>query len=112
MRDKIDFLLKTICFYAERGRNTKFQKNLSNDGLHQTTLTAGGRITVRLVSSLTRQDLTQKENMLLFLCSEAVESKLVKLETSRTVIFPPTVSVLMLHYFIYLGMQSIIVAQC
>ena len=72
----------------------------------------GGRITVQLVSSLLRLDLTKEENMLFFVCSEAVESKLVKLETSRTVIFPPTVSVLMLHYFIYLGMQSIIVAQC
>ena len=32
--------------------------------------------------------------MLLFVCSEAVESKLVKLETSHTVILPPMVSVL------------------
>ena len=31
--------------------------------------------------------------MLLFECSEAVESKLVKLETSHRVILPPTVSV-------------------
>ena len=30
----------------------------------------------------------QKEHMLLFVCSEAVESKLVKLETSHTVILP------------------------
>ena len=32
--------------------------------------------------------------MCLLVCSEAVESKLVKLETIDTVIFPPTVSVL------------------
>ena len=30
----------------------------------------------------------QKEQMLFFVCSEAGESKLVKLETSRTVILP------------------------
>ena len=39
-----------------------------------------------LVSSLTRLDLTKKENMLK---CEAVESKLVKLETSHTVTLPP-----------------------
>ena len=32
--------------------------------------------------------------MLLFACSEAVESKLLKLETSCTVMLPPTVSFL------------------
>ena len=32
--------------------------------------------------------------MLFFVCSEAAESKLVKLETSHTVILPPMVSVL------------------
>ena len=47
-----------------------------------------------LVSSLIRLDLTNKETMLLFVCSEAVESKLVTLETSRAVILPPMVSVL------------------
>ena len=46
-----------------------------------------------MVSSLTRLDLTKKENMLLLECSEAVESKLVKLETNHTVILPPTVNV-------------------
>ena len=35
---------------------------------------------------LTRLDLTKNENMLLLVCSEAVESILVKLETSCTVI--------------------------
>ena len=38
---------------------------------------------VLLVSSLTRQELTKKEQMLLFVCSEAIESKLVKLETGH-----------------------------
>ena len=56
-------------------------------------LTVGGRITVQLVSDLTRLDMVNEEKMF-FVCSEAVESKLVKLETSRTVILPPTVSVL------------------
>ena len=44
----------------------------------------GGRIIVRSVSSLTRLDLTKKENRMLFVCSEAVESKLVNLVTSDT----------------------------
>ena len=56
--------------------------------LNQRTLTVGKRITVRLVFSLKRLDLTKEENMLFFACSEATESKLVKLETSRTVILP------------------------
>ena len=54
----------------------------------------GGRITVQLISSLTRLDLTKKGNMLFFVHSERAESKLVKLETSRTVTLPPKVSVL------------------
>ena len=58
------------------------------------TPTEEGMITVRLVSSSTRLDLTKKENMLLFVSSEAVVSKILKLETSRTVILPPMVSVL------------------
>ena len=62
--------------------------------LHQRTLTIVGSVTVQLVSSLTRLDLTNKENILFFVCSEAAESKLVILGTSRTVILPPTVSVL------------------
>ena len=41
-----------------------------------------------------RLDLTKKENMLFFVCSEVVESTLVKLESSRTVIPPPAVSLL------------------
>ena len=51
----------------------------------QRTLTVRGLITVRLVSSLTTLDLTNKENMLLFVCSEAVGSERVKLETSHAV---------------------------
>ena len=51
---------------------------------------ADGSITVKLVSSLTRFDLTKEENMMVFVCSEAVEPKLVQLETSCSVIRPPT----------------------
>ena len=51
---------------------------------------ADGSITVKLVSSLTRYDLTKEENMMVFVCSEAVEPKLVQLETSCSVILPPT----------------------
>ena len=40
----------------------------------QRTLTIGGSITVRLVSRF----LTKQENVLLFVCSEAVEFKHVK----------------------------------
>ena len=60
----------------------------------QRTLTVGGRITVQMPSRLTRLALTKKENMMLFVSSEAVESKLIKLETSCIVILPPMVSVL------------------
>ena len=48
----------------------------------------------RLVSSLTRQELTKKEQCLLFVCSKAVDSRLAKLETSHTAILPPMASVL------------------
>ena len=60
----------------------------------QRTLTIGGRITVWLVSSLTRLELTNERNIILFVFSEAVKCNLVKLETSRTVILPPMASVL------------------
>ena len=53
--------------------------------MKQRTLTVGGSITVCLVSSLTRLDLTKYENMLLFVYSEAVESNLVKLGTSHCI---------------------------
>ena len=56
--------------------------------LNQRTLSVGKSIDVRLVSSLARLDLTIKENVRLIVCSEAVESKLDKLETSQTVILP------------------------
>ena len=49
---------------------------------------------VQLVSSLSRLDLTNNENTLIFVCSKADESKLLKLETNRTVILPPMVNVL------------------
>ena len=47
-----------------------------------------GSLYLQWVSSLTRLDLTYVENVLLFVCSEVVEYKLLKLETSHTVILP------------------------
>ena len=43
---------------------------------------------LRLVSSLTRLDLTIEENVLSFVSREAVESNLVKLETYNEWAFP------------------------
>ena len=63
---------------------------------NQRMLPVGGRITVRLVSSLTRLGFTKKRKYLC-LCSESVETKPVKLETSHKVILPPTGSVLCFH---------------
>ena len=49
------------------------QQILDDKGLwHQRTLTVGGRIIVRLASSLTRLELTNEGNIILFLFSEAV----------------------------------------
>ena len=61
---------------------------------NQRTFTVGGRITVWLVSSSTELGVTKQENKLLFACTKTTESKPVKLDTSRTVILPPTASVL------------------
>ena len=43
-----------------------------NGMLNQRTLTVGGSIDVRLVSSLTRLELTSEGNIILFVFSEAV----------------------------------------
>ena len=51
------------------------------------TLTIGGKITECMVSNLTILDLTNAENMLLFVCGEAVETNLVKLKTSHTTVY-------------------------
>ena len=60
----------------------------------ESTLSIRGRITLQLVSSLTRLDFTKKENMLfLYLCSDEVKS-LLKLDTIHTVILPPMLCVL------------------
>lgn len=62
-------------------------------------LTMGGRINVRLVSSLTRLDLTKIYcYFLLFVGSHAVESKIVKHETSlsKAILSPTELSVLSL----------------
>ena len=49
---------------------------------------------MQLVSSLTRLDLANKENMLFFVGIESVEANLLKLETSCAMILRPTVTVL------------------
>ena len=60
----------------------------------ESTLSIRGRITLQLVSSLTRLDFTKNENMLfLYLCSDEVKS-LLKLDTIHTVILPPMLCVL------------------
>ena len=46
--------------------------NSHKNELEQRTLTIGGRITVQLVSSLTRLELTNNWNIILFVFSEAV----------------------------------------
>ena len=53
-----------------------------------------GSITEHLVSSLRKIYLTKKENVWLIVSTKSVEPKLPKLETGRTVILGPTVSVL------------------
>ena len=60
----------------------------------QRTLTVRGSITAWLVSSFTRLHQTASLNTNKIIFSSLVSSSLVKLETSRTVILPPTVSVL------------------
>ena len=60
----------------------------------------------KMLSSLARLDLTNEENMLLFVrSSEAVESNLVKLETSGTMILPPQVIALCKDYSYKFGNQ-------
>ena len=75
-------------------KKIKFLHICASGKLYQRSLTMGGSTTVQLVSTLTRLDLSSKENMLLFVGGETVDSKLVKLETSRTAILLPTVTVL------------------
>ena len=64
--------------------------NVGDQSLLQRMLTIGKD---QLVSRLKRLELTNKENLLFFVCSEAVKSKLVKL-----VLLHPTVSVLWLFF--------------
>ena len=70
---------------------TRLKKQLNPEKTHHC---GKDHCTALQVSTLTRLDLTKKENMLLLVGSETVESKLAKLETSHAVILPPTVSVL------------------
>ena len=55
----------------------KYRPNIPPVKFRERSLTVGGRITVQLVSSLNTLVLEEGENMLLWLCSEAVESNLV-----------------------------------
>ena len=55
----------------------------------QRTLSARGRIPIRLVSSLTGLDLTKQENLLLFVPMETTDANPVK---QKTAILPPSVS--------------------
>ena len=58
-------------------------------------ITVGGRITVQLLSSLTRLDQKQRKKICcLFVCSEAAPYKIVKLQTSCTVILPLSASII------------------
>ena len=57
-------------FPKGRCQNCQFGEKLSM--LNQRTLTIGGRITVQLVSSLTRLELTNEGNIIIFVFSEAV----------------------------------------
>ena len=80
-------------FYCQWLFQSKQQDDLNEiDTKTQWTLNVGGSITVHLVYSLTRLDLTNKKTWL-FVCGDAVEANLVKLEISHTVILPITLSV-------------------
>ena len=80
-------------------------------GINQRTLTIGGRMTEQLVFILRRLDLTNKK---LFIYGETVESKRVKLETSRKPYGDPspTVSVLWIHVRIPLKSASVFSVNC
>ena len=54
----------------------------------QRTLTIGGMEPCAVGLQFHKTGFDQKENVVLFVCCEVVESKLVKLETICTVIFP------------------------
>ena len=69
--------------------NLKYSFRLTNAREHSPY----GELYLQLVSSLTRLELTKEENMLIMTCSEAVESKLVKLQTSCTVVLPKQILV-------------------
>ena len=60
----------------------------------QRTHTLGGSITVHVVSNLNGLDLTEQENVLLFVWTGHYCFQTIKQETRQTVILPPKVSVL------------------
>ena len=61
-------------------------KMLNRNNASQRTPIGEESLYLELDYSLTRLNLTNIENMLCFVCSKSVESKLVKLETSSKVI--------------------------
>ena len=86
----------------DRLKSGKLKQISSSVRFVQRKLTVGGRggsFTVRLVSSFTSLDLAASlgryKNMIF---SSLVKSSLVKLETSYTVVLPPTVSGLWFGY--------------
>ena len=81
-KNKTSYVIKYCCKETIQIRGKLIKTSICPpNGFTQRTLTVGGSITVRLVSSLTRMSFTKKENMWLLLSGEAVESKLVKLVT-------------------------------
>ena len=72
----------------------------------QRTLTVGGSITVRLVASFTRLHETASLNTNKIIFHSLVSFSLVKLETSCTVMLPPTVSVLWTDYVALLQLSN------
>ena len=72
-------------FAIKNGQKMNTQFNVNNYLQLSREHSSGGRITVQTASRLKRLDLTKYEIMLLFVSSEAVESKLVRLKVGQTV---------------------------
>ena len=72
--------------------NTSCYKLFTYKGSQLENTHCRGKDHLLLVSILTGLELTKQENILLFACTEFIESKPVKVETSSRVILPPTYS--------------------
>ena len=77
VKNKIFIFCKNQNFTFDVSNLFKYRPNIPPVKFRERSLTVGGRITVQLVSSLNTLVLEEGENMLLWLCSEAVESNLV-----------------------------------